>query len=309
MASTSRRSREVAWSIRSTTLARPSCTDAIFEILGNRGIYHKGWTAVTVPAIRHGHGEDRAPYGRRNLGALRRHTDWTRPTTWRRRCRTSSASCSGSSSSKRRSTTSCRWIHARAERADPNLAGLPLPIRDERAGAYGGMNRLSENPSSASRTSRLGDGRGRGACGGRRRGNRCPGRPIRRLGDIREEPQPGVLLQRARPAAVRRPRPSEPIPAGTRQVRDGVRLRRRRSRQGRRRQRSTTTASRSAKAASRRPSRSSSPPTRPPMSATRREPPSRPSTPDGRFTRHDQLGQARPWLGRARSPRATRSTP
>ena len=67
-----------------------------FEMFCNRGIYHKGWTAVT----RHS-----TPVGRRRRHAARSTTTCgssttptptgPRPTTSRPRCPTSSASCSG----------------------------------------------------------------------------------------------------------------------------------------------------------------------------------------------------------------------
>ena len=67
-----------------------------FEMFGNRGIYHKGWTAVT----RH-----RIPW----VGAYKRafdddvwelydtNTDWTQAQDLAKRIRRSSPSCSGSS--------------------------------------------------------------------------------------------------------------------------------------------------------------------------------------------------------------------
>ena len=60
-----------AWPTRSTTPARPSSRETqYFEIFGNRGIYHQGWTAVTrhsTPWV-----SGRAPrVRRRRVGALR----------------------------------------------------------------------------------------------------------------------------------------------------------------------------------------------------------------------------------------------
>ena len=67
-----------------------------FEMFGNRGIYHQGWTAVTkhkTPWILVG--ETRARLRRRRLGAVRhQHRLDARPATWPRSSRRSCASCS-----------------------------------------------------------------------------------------------------------------------------------------------------------------------------------------------------------------------
>ena len=48
MVSIRRRSRASAWCRRSTTRRRPEAHDLqYFEMFGNRGLYHQGWTAVT----------------------------------------------------------------------------------------------------------------------------------------------------------------------------------------------------------------------------------------------------------------------
>ena len=68
-----------------------------FEMFCNRGIYHKGWTAVTrhgVPWV----GAYKRALRRGRLGALRhQHRLDAVEATWRRRTRRSSPSCSGSS--------------------------------------------------------------------------------------------------------------------------------------------------------------------------------------------------------------------
>ena len=118
-----------------------------FESLGNRGIYHKGWTAVTQPPHAVGTGSaEAAGLRRRRLGAVR-HDDTTgrRRTTSPSRTRRSCASCSGCSSSRRRSTTSCR-----STTASPSGSTRSSPAGHSSSRAidqllFGGMGRLTES--------------------------------------------------------------------------------------------------------------------------------------------------------------------
>ena len=115
-----------------------------FEMFCNRGIYHKGWTAVT----RHG-----VPW----LGAYKRAStrtcgSCTTPTTTgrsrrtsRRRTRRSSRSCSGSSSSRRRKYSVLPLDDRTFERFNPDLAGRPQLIKGKSQILFGGMGRLTEN--------------------------------------------------------------------------------------------------------------------------------------------------------------------
>ena len=91
-----------------------------FEIMGNRGIYHQGWTAVT---------KHRTPWLR-----IRRHSPTTsgsctapttgpRPTTWRRRIRTNSPNCNAFGSSRRSSTTWCRSTTDLSSASTPTSPG------------------------------------------------------------------------------------------------------------------------------------------------------------------------------------------
>ena len=67
-----------------------------FEMFGNRGIYHKGWTAVTKHRTPWIHGEKPPALRRRRLGALRHDArTGARRTTCPSRCRRSFTSCSG----------------------------------------------------------------------------------------------------------------------------------------------------------------------------------------------------------------------
>ena len=99
---------------RARTKARACCTASTsakaperhetqyFEMFCNRGIYHKGWSAVT---------KHRTPWEMKGAASCRRSTTTCgssttaartgrRRTTWRRRCRRSCTSCSGCGSSK-----------------------------------------------------------------------------------------------------------------------------------------------------------------------------------------------------------------
>jgi len=68
-----------------------------FEMAGNRGIYHKGWTAVT----RHSTpwllmGEKVPAFDEDNWSFTTPRKTGVRQTTWRPKCPRSCASCSGS---------------------------------------------------------------------------------------------------------------------------------------------------------------------------------------------------------------------
>ena len=89
-----------------------------FEIFGNRGIYHKGWTAVTRP--QHAVGQRRAArVRRRRLGALRPRGLDAGPRPRRRHTRTSCTSSSACSCSRRASTTCSRSTTASTSASTP----------------------------------------------------------------------------------------------------------------------------------------------------------------------------------------------
>ena len=75
-----------------------------FEMFGNRGVYHQGWTAVTGTRIPGRRKNPRRSMTMSGSSTTPPRTGASRRTS-PRRCRTSSASCSGSGSSKRPATT------------------------------------------------------------------------------------------------------------------------------------------------------------------------------------------------------------
>ena len=161
---------------------------------------------------------------------------------------------------------------------DPDPRGLPAVLR--RHGAPVGEQRGQHQEQVVLRHRR-----GRGPRRRRRGRDHRPGRPVRRLGPLRQGREGQVRLQRARHPGVRhrgRRHRSRPAPtrcgwsspttaAGWPRAATSP---------------CTTTAPRSAPAGSAPPSRWSSPPTRPPTSATSPAPPSPPTTPptSSRFT-------------------------
>ena len=147
----------------------------------------------------------------------------------RRSCR-AAASCS---SSRRASTTYCRWTTGCAERINPGIAGRPSLIAGRPSSLYAGMNRLSENVALNTKnrsypiTAEV-DIPG----GGARRRDRRAGRPHRRLALYgRTASRPTSTTASA--CSVQRSRPTRPR-RGQRTRCGGVRLRRRRHRPRRR---------------------------------------------------------------------------
>ena len=115
-----------------------------FEMFCNRGIYHKGWTAVTRHSTPWAGGRD-ARLRRRRLGALRHPTTGPRRTT-----------SPPSSPSKLAELQRLFLIEAvkynvlplddrRVERFNSDLAGRPQLIQGNTQLLFGGMGRLTEN--------------------------------------------------------------------------------------------------------------------------------------------------------------------
>ena len=251
-----------------------------FEMFGNRGIYHKGWTAVTKHRTPWETGADvKPPAFDDDIWELYdTTTDWTQ-----------AHDLAAEHPDKLHELQRLWLIEAVkynvvplddrfVERGLPETAGRPTLIQGKRQLLFGGMGRLTENSvlmmknTSFSLTAQVQvpEGGAEGvvvAQGGVTGGHSLyvkGGKPkycynffgLERYYVEGTERDPG----RAAPGA------------------DGVRLRRRRGRQGRRWRRSTSTASRSAAAASSRPRRSCSRPTRPATSATSSARPSPPTT-------------------------------
>ena len=220
----------------------------------NRGIYHKGWTAVT----RHTH-----PVGARSR--CRRSTTTSGSSTTRtptgRQAHDLAAempeklarAAAAVPRSRRASTTCCRSTTAGSSASTPTSPAGPTLIKGNSQLLFGGMGRLTENSvlniknKSHAVTAEIDGPRGR-----RRGRDHRPGRRVRRLEPLRQGRQAEVLLQPARPPAASTSRATRAMPAGHAPGAHGVRLRRRRPRQGRRRRALRRRRARSARAASRR---------------------------------------------------------
>ena len=116
-----------------------------FEMFCNRGIYHKGWTAVTrhrTPWVM----AAAAAVRRRHLGALRhqhRLDPGARPR--RRACPRSSPSCSALFLIEARKYNVLPLDDRRIERFNSDIAGRPTLIKGNSQLLFGGMGRLTEN--------------------------------------------------------------------------------------------------------------------------------------------------------------------
>ena len=207
-----------------------------FEMFGNRGIYSKGWSAVT---------KHRTPWVM--VGGVVPAFDDDVWELYDGNVDYSQARNLAAEQPDRLHELQRLWLieavkynvlpidDRTAERLNPDIAGRPTLIRGNSQLLFAGMGRLSEssvvsikNKSfSVTAEVQVPDG---GANG---RDHRA-GRPVRRMERVRRRRHGEVRLQRARhPALHDRRRPADPggDPPGA----DGVRVRRRRSREGRRR--------------------------------------------------------------------------
>ena len=252
-----------------------------FEMFGNRGIYHKGWSAVT---------KHRTPWIM--VGGVVPAFDDDIWELYDGDNDYSQAHNLAADNPEMLAKLQRLWlIEATKYNAlplddrvpsvsTPETAGRPTLIRGNSQLFFPGMGRLSESSvvniknKSFSVTAEV-DVPATGVVDG------CDDRPrwpVRRLGLLRQGRQGKVLLQPARHPVVRhRGRFGDPSrqPPGT----NGARLRRRRARQGRKRHPLLRRRRRRHRTRRARPSRWSSPPTRPPTSATNPVPPSVPTTP------------------------------
>ena len=222
-----------------------------FEMFGNRGIYHKGWTAVTrhkTPWLLVG--ERGAGVRRRRVGALRhqRGLDAVRGRLGaapRPPARAAAAVLDRSDQEQRPPARRSRRRAAQPGRRRPPDAdqGQPPAALRRHGPSVGELDRQHQE--------QVTRGHGRDRRPRRRRPGRDhrAGRQHRRLDPVRQGRPAALLLQPARhPPLLRRQRPRDPgrkAPGA-----DGVRLRRPRVRQGRHRRRSTSTASKSVRAPS-----------------------------------------------------------
>ncbi len=205
-----------------------------FEMFGNRGIYHKGWTAVTrhkTPWLLVG---EKVPAFDDDVWELYDTSkDWSQANNLAKQM-----------PEKLHELQRLWLIEATrynvlplddrvAERLNPDLAGRPVLIKGNTQILFGGMGRLSENSvvSIKNKSHAVTAEIDVPEVGRRGRDHRA-GRQHRRLEPLREGRQAQVLLQPARhPALLRRVGAADSCrrPSGA----HGVRLRRRRPRQGR----------------------------------------------------------------------------
>ena len=118
-----------------------------FEMFGNRGIYHKGWSAVTkhkTPWVMVG-GET-AGVRRRRVGAVRRQRRLQPgPQPRRRTAREARRAATAVADRGRQVQRACRSTTAPPSGSNRRLAGRPTLIRGNSQLFFAGMGRLSEN--------------------------------------------------------------------------------------------------------------------------------------------------------------------
>ena len=199
-----------------------------FEMFGNRGIYHKGWTAVTrhkTPWLLVG--EEVPAFDDDVWELYDTSVDWTQ-----------FEDVSAQHPDRLHELQRLFLIEATrnnvlplddraAERIDPAVAGRPTLIKGSRQRLFGGMGRLSESSvvSIKNSVARGDGGDRRPRRHGRAGRDRRPGRQHRRLEPVRRRRPAALLLQPVRrPALPRRHGAGDPhrdAPGA-----DGVRLRR-----------------------------------------------------------------------------------
>ena len=191
-----------------------------FEMFGNRGIYHKGWTAVTKHVTPWLAGSEKRPALDDDVWELYDTTkDW------------SQAHDLAKQMPQKLHELQRLWLieatrykvlpidDRMLEKLNPDTAGRPVLIKGKTQLLFGGMGRLSENcvlnikNKSHSVTAEIVVPE-QGAEGV----IICPGRKHRRLEPVRQGRQAQVLLQLERPEALLR-RGEHPDPAGEHQVR------------------------------------------------------------------------------------------
>ena len=230
------RRHEHALHVQRRRARRSGTTTQYFEMFCNRGIYHKGWSAVT---------KHRTPWEMKG-GKLPAFDDdvwelYDGSKDW-----TQAKNLAKEMPEKLHELQRLWLIEAvkfnvlplddrQIERFVPELAGRPTLIKGNTQTLYAGMGRLSENSVITHQEQVVRGHLGSGSAGEGRRGrDHCPGRPVRRLEPLRQGRQGQVPLQHAGHQAIRHRghhAHSDRQDAGA----HGVRLRRRRHGQGRHR--------------------------------------------------------------------------
>ena len=174
-----------------------------FEMFGNRGIYHKGWTAVTKHRTPWEAFAQAAGVRRRRLGAVRHHHG-LEPGARPRQGESAEAARAAAPVADRGDTLqgAAAWTTGCSRSFNPDTAGRPVLIKGKTQLLFGGMGHLcGELCPQPQEQVPLGHRRDRGAGAGRRGRHHCPGRQHRRLEPVRQGRQAQVLLQLERPAS------------------------------------------------------------------------------------------------------------
>ncbi len=238
-----------------------------FEMFGNRGIYHKGWTAVTrhkTPWLLVG--ETVPPFDDDNWELYDTNKDWSQANNLAKQMpdKLHAAAAAVADRGDTLQRPAARRPRRRTDEPGPRRPSGPDQGQDADSLRRHGPP-VGELGGEHQEQVALRDRQRRSARVGRRGRDHRAGRQHRRLDALREGGQAQVLLQPARhPALLCRVGGNDPgrRPSGA----HGVRLRRRRPREGRHGRRSSSTARRSARGRSRPRRRWSSPPTMAAMS-------------------------------------------
>ena len=194
-----------------------------FEMFGNRGIYHKGWTAVTKHRTPWETGADaKTPAFDDDVWELYdTTTDWTQAHDLAARAPGEAARAAAPVADRGGQVQrACRSTTASSSAACPRRPAARRSIQGKRQLLFGGMGRLTENSvlmmknTSFSLTAEV-----EVPEVGRRGRDRRPGRRVRRPQPLRQGRQAEVLLQLLRPRASTTSRAPRQIPPGEHQVR------------------------------------------------------------------------------------------
>jgi len=126
-----------------------------FEMFCNRGIYHKGWTAVTRHSTPWDVSKPMPPFDDDVWELYDTNTDWTQSRDLAREQPEKLAALQRLWLMEATKYSVLPLDDRRVERFNPDLAGRPALIKGNTQLLFGGMGRLTENPSSTSRINRI----------------------------------------------------------------------------------------------------------------------------------------------------------
>jgi arylsulfatase len=172
-----------------------------FEMFCNRGIYDRGWTAVTrhsTPWVF----VELPPFADDTWELYDTNTDWSQARDLAAEMPEKLEELKALFMEEARKYNVLPLDDRRVQRFNSDLAGSPVLIRDKSQLLFSGMGRLTENAviniknKSHSVTAEI------QVPEGERRGDHRSGRRLRGLEPLRQERSPEVLLQPVRPAAL-----------------------------------------------------------------------------------------------------------